>query len=140
MRFLHTSDWHLGRSFHREDMLGAQARFVDHLVDTVRSEGVEAVLISGDLYDRALPPVDAVALCDEALRRLRDEKARVVVISGNHDSAQRLGFGSRLMDSAGVHLRTDPEHVGRPMPPRRRHRDLRHPLPRTRGRTRPLGA
>ncbi len=115
MRALHTSDWHLGRSFHREDMLGAQARFVDHLVETVRSEDVDTVLISGDLYDRALPPVDAVALCDEALRRLKDTKARVVVISGNHDSAQRLGFGAHLMDSSGVHLRSDPEDVGRPV-------------------------
>lgn len=115
MRLLHTSDWHLGRSFHREDMLGAQGRFVDHLVATVRSERVDAVLVSGDLYDRALPPVDAVALCDEALRRLAAERVQVVVISGNHDSAQRLGFGSPLMDLAGVHVRTDPETVGTPV-------------------------
>jgi exonuclease SbcD len=115
MRLLHTSDWHLGRSFHREDMLDAQARFVDHLVDTVRSEGVDAVLVSGDLYDRALPPVDAVALCDEALRRLAAEQIQVIVISGNHDSAQRVGFGADLMDAAGVHLRADPQSVGRPV-------------------------
>lgn len=115
MRLLHTSDWHLGRSFHREDMLGAQARYVDHLVETVRSEGVDAVLVSGDLYDRALPPVDAVALCDEALKRLAAEKVQVVIISGNHDSAQRLGFGSGLMDAAGVHLRSDPQSVGTPV-------------------------
>jgi exonuclease SbcD len=115
MRFLHTSDWHLGRSFHREDMLGAQARHVDHLVETVRAEGVDAVLVSGDLYDRALPPVDAVALCDEALKRLAAEKVQVVIISGNHDSAQRLGFGSGLMDASGVHLRSDPQSVGAPV-------------------------
>jgi exonuclease SbcD len=115
MRLLHTSDWHLGRSFHREDMLGAQARYVDHLVETVREEGVDAVLVSGDLYDRALPPVDAVALCDEALKRLAAEKVQVVIISGNHDSAQRLGFGSGLMDAAGVHLRSDPQSVGSPV-------------------------
>jgi exonuclease SbcD len=115
MRLLHTSDWHLGRSFHREDMLGAQARFVDHLVETVRAESVDAVLVSGDLYDRALPPVDAVALCDEALRRLAAEKVQVIVISGNHDSAQRLGFGSGLMDAAGVHVRADPASVGTPV-------------------------
>ena len=107
MRLLHTSDWHLGRSFHREDLLSAQARFVDFLVDTVRSEGVDAVLVSGDVYDRALPPVDAVALCDDALRRLAGTGARVVLISGNHDSARRLGFGSGLIDTAGIHLRTD---------------------------------
>jgi DNA repair protein SbcD/Mre11 len=115
MRLLHTSDWHLGRSFHREDMLGAQARYVDHLVETVRSEGVDAVLVSGDLYDRALPPVDAVALCDEALKRLAAEKVQVVIISGNHDSAQRLGFGSGLMDASGIHLRSDPRSVGAPV-------------------------
>ncbi|GAA4157062.1 exonuclease SbcCD subunit D [Actinomadura keratinilytica] len=114
MRFLHTSDWHLGRSFHREDLLSAQGDFIDHLVETARSERVDAVLVSGDVYDRALPPVDAVKLADEALRRLR-EVARVVVISGNHDSARRLGFGAGLMDAAGVHLRTDPAAVGEPV-------------------------
>src|SRR5690606_41470388 len=97
MRVLHTSDWHLGRTFHRESLLGAQAAFVDHLVETVRAERVDVVAVSGDLYDRALPPVDAVALCDEALRRLVAAGAQVVIISGNHDSATRLGFGTDLM-------------------------------------------
>ncbi|MFI0444213.1 exonuclease SbcCD subunit D [Actinomadura sp. 6N118] len=114
MRLLHTSDWHLGRSFHREDLLGAQAAFVDHLVDTVRSENVDCVLISGDVYDRALPAVDAVRLCNEALERLA-ALTRVVLIAGNHDSVQRLGFGSSLMDKAGVHVRTDPASVGEPI-------------------------
>jgi exonuclease SbcD len=114
MRLLHTSDWHLGRSFHRADLLGAQAAFIDHLVETVRAERVDAVLVSGDVYDRALPPVDAVRLCDEALRRLA-ELTRVVLIAGNHDSAQRLGFGADLMDAAGVHVRTDPVSVGEPV-------------------------
>jgi exonuclease SbcD len=115
MRLLHTSDWHLGRSFHREDLLGAQARFIDFLVDTVVSEAVDAVLVSGDVYDRALPSVDAVSLCNEALRRLMATGTRVVLISGNHDSARRLGFGADLIDAAGVHLRTDPRHVGDPV-------------------------
>jgi exonuclease SbcD len=114
MRLLHTSDWHLGRSFHRVDLLGAQAAFVDHLVETVRAERVDAVLVSGDVYDRALPPVDAVRLCDEALHRLA-ELTRVVLIAGNHDSAQRLGFGAGLMGTAGVHVRTDQAQVGEPV-------------------------
>ena len=62
MRFLHTSDWHLGRSFHQVGLLGAQAAFVDHLVETVRAEAVDAVLVSGDVYDRALPSPDTVEL------------------------------------------------------------------------------
>ena len=115
MRILHTSDWHLGRSFHREGLLGAQASYVDHLLDTVESAAVDLVVVSGDVYDRALPPVDAVALADETFARLAASRARVVVTSGNHDSARRLGFNSRLIDSAGVHFRTDAASCGTPV-------------------------
>ncbi|MGI5288781.1 exonuclease SbcCD subunit D [Nonomuraea polychroma] len=109
MRILHTSDWHLGRTFHRESLLAGQAAFVDHLVETVRAEHVDVVAVAGDVYDRALPPVDAVALLDEALARLVSAGARVVLISGNHDSALRLRFGSALFEAAGVHVRTAPD-------------------------------
>ncbi|MEV4468424.1 exonuclease SbcCD subunit D [Nonomuraea salmonea] len=115
MRILHTSDWHLGRSFHRESLLAAQAAFVDHLVETVRAERVDVVAVAGDVYDRALPPVDAVALLDEALARLRAAGARVVLISGNHDSALRLRFGSALFEAAGVHVRTSPDQSWEPV-------------------------
>ncbi|MBG0831008.1 exonuclease SbcCD subunit D [Planomonospora sp. ID67723] len=115
MRVLHTSDWHLGRSFHRESLLSAQGAFVDHLVETVRAERVDVVVVSGDVYDRALPSVDAVELCNQALRRLVAEGVRTIMISGNHDSARRLGFGADLIDAAGVHLRTDPARVGEPV-------------------------
>ncbi|MEJ7833554.1 MAG: exonuclease SbcCD subunit D [Nocardioides sp.] len=108
MRILHTSDWHLGRSFHREGMLTHQASYVDHLLQVVDSERVDLVVVAGDVYDRALPPVDAVRLADETLVRLAASRADVVLTSGNHDSAQRLGFSSRLIDAAGVFIRTDP--------------------------------
>lgn len=115
MRLLHTSDWHLGRSFHGEDLLGAQAVFVDHLVETVREQAVDVVLVAGDVYDRALPPVDAVQLASEALRRLAAERVRVVVTSGNHDSVHRLGFAADLIDSAGIHLRTRADRLQEPV-------------------------
>ncbi len=115
MRVLHTSDWHLGRSFHRVGMLGAQATYVDHLVETVEAEGVDLVVVAGDIYDRALPPVDAVELASETFARLAGSRARVVVTSGNHDSPVRLGFNSRLADAAGVHLRTRWQDVGTPV-------------------------
>ncbi|MEO9323930.1 exonuclease SbcCD subunit D [Nocardioides sp. C4-1] len=115
MRILHTSDWHLGRSFHREGMLTHQATYVDHLLEVVAAEQVDLVVVSGDVYDRALPPVDAVRLADDALVRLAHSRATVVVSSGNHDSAHRLGFSARLIDAAGVHLRTDPAGVGTPV-------------------------
>jgi DNA repair protein SbcD/Mre11 len=113
VRILHTSDWHLGRSFHREGMLAHQAAYVDHLLEVVRTESVDLVVVAGDVYDRALPQVDAVALADDALARLAASGARTVITSGNHDSAQRLGFGARLADAAGVHIRTDAGSVGR---------------------------
>jgi DNA repair protein SbcD/Mre11 len=115
MRFLHTSDWHLGRSLHRADLREAQAGFLDHLVDTVRAERVDAVLVAGDVYDRAIPPVDAVALYEDALARLRAAGARVILISGNHDSARRLGVNSALIDASGVHLRTRPAALADPV-------------------------
>lgn len=115
MRILHTSDWHLGRSFHREGLLDAQSRFVDHLIETARAEQVDVVAVSGDVFDRALPPVDAVQVASDALRRLVSARIRVVLTSGNHDSAPRLGFASDLIDAAGVHIRTDPASVGRPV-------------------------
>ena len=115
MRILHTSDWHLGRSFHREGMLDHQATFVDHVLEVVEAERVDLVVVSGDIYDRALPQVDAVRLADETFARLASSRAKVVVSSGNHDSAQRLGFGSRLIDAAGVFIRTDAGAVGRPV-------------------------
>jgi DNA repair protein SbcD/Mre11 len=115
MRFLHTSDWHLGRSLHRADLKGAQAAFLDHLVETARSERVDAVLVAGDVYDRAIPPVDSVELYEEALARLRAVGARVILISGNHDSARRLGVNSALIDASGVHLRTRPAGLAVPV-------------------------
>jgi exonuclease SbcD len=115
MRLLHTSDWHLGRSLHRADLRAAQSAFLDHLVEVARAEKVDAVLVAGDIYDRAVPPVDAVELCEDALLRLHDTGAAIVLISGNHDSARRLGFGSGLLEKAGVHLRTRPGALARPV-------------------------
>lgn len=106
MKLLHTSDWHLGRSFHGVGTLAAQRRFADQLLDTVMAENVDVVLVAGDVYDRALPSVDVVNLFDDILARLNKAGVQVVVTSGNHDSATRLGFGGRLLESAGVHLRT----------------------------------
>ena len=115
MRILHTSDWHLGRSFHREGLLDAQATFVDHLLETVEAEEVDLVLVAGDVYDRALPPVDAVELADETFARLAASRAKAVVTSGNHDSHIRLGFNARLADAAGIHFRTRWQEVGTPV-------------------------
>lgn len=107
MRLLHTSDWHLGRTLHGVDLTSHQQAFLDHLVDVVREERVDAVLVAGDVYDRAIPPVESVAQLSDTLRRL-SEHAAVVVTPGNHDSAIRLGFGADLMrDRVRVLARLD---------------------------------
>jgi exonuclease SbcD len=115
MKLLHTSDWHLGRSFHGVGMLDAQRAFVDQLVDAVARHAVDVVLIAGDVYDRALPGVDVVHLLDDALVRLTSAGAQVVLTSGNHDSAIRLGFASRLLERGGVHLRTRLDSLDQPL-------------------------
>ena len=114
MRLLHTADWHLGRSFHGEGLLDVQAQWLDWLVDVARDQRVDAILVAGDLYDRALPPVDAVRLAGDALCRLA-AIAPVVAIPGNHDSAARLAFGAGLLERAGLHLRTDPRACADPV-------------------------
>lgn len=113
MRLLHTSDWHLGRTLHGVNLHAAQQAVVDHLVEVVAAEEVDVVLISGDVYDRAIPPVESVALLGSALARL-SQLAQVIVTSGNHDSATRLGFGSAVFRDE-VHIRTSLADVGRPV-------------------------
>jgi len=115
VRILHTSDWHLGRSFHRVPMLDAQAAYIDHLVETVREHSVDVVVVAGDVYDRAVPPLSAVQLFDDALHRLAADGVPTVMISGNHDSARRLGVGAGLIARAGIHLRTDPGECSTPV-------------------------
>jgi exonuclease SbcD len=115
MRFLHTSDWHLGRSLHGEPMLAHQRAFLGWLRDLALEREVAAVLVAGDVYDRAVPSLDAVQALDEALASFVSAAIPVVLISGNHDSAVRLGFGSSLHQVAGVHLRTRIADLDRPV-------------------------
>ncbi|WP_066522642.1 metallophosphoesterase family protein [Curtobacterium ammoniigenes] len=96
MRILHTGDWHLGRTLLGTDLLEHQAAFLRFLTDVVDERAVDLVVVAGDVYDRAIPPVPAVRLLSHALHEL-SRRAQVVVVPGNHDSAVRLGFGADLM-------------------------------------------
>lgn len=105
MRLIHTADWHLGRIFHGVHLTEDQAHVLEQLIDLVRESKVDVVLVSGDIYDRAVPPPEAVALLDDVLSRLiLDCKVSVVIIAGNHDSPDRLGFASRLLAGQGLHV------------------------------------
>ncbi|MEU6320704.1 exonuclease SbcCD subunit D [Streptomyces sp. NPDC047009] len=115
MRILHTSDWHLGRQLHRVSLLDEQRAFLEYLLETVRHEQVEAVAVAGDVFDRAIPPLDAIDLFKWILEELADLQVPLVMISGNHDSPRRLGVNARLIEHAGIHLRTDVDDCARPV-------------------------
>ena len=113
MRILHTGDWHLGRSLLGADLLEHQAAFLDHLVGVVVQRSVDLVVVAGDVYDRAIPPVDAVRMLSSVLERLATV-ATVVVTPGNHDSAVRLGFGSAVMNDR-VRILSEPARLADPV-------------------------
>ena len=111
MRILHTSDWHFGRTLHGVDLAPAIDLFCQWLVDTVRRESIDVVLVSGDVYDRPIPSLVAVRQLEKVLSEL-SELATVVLTSGNHDSSTRLGFASALLRPE-IHLVTSVDEVGR---------------------------
>ncbi|MGK9148007.1 exonuclease subunit SbcD [Plantibacter flavus] len=113
MRILHTSDWHLGRSLHGVDLLQHQRAFLEHLEQLVIDRSVDVLLVAGDIYDRAIPPVEAVTLLSESLSRLAAH-TRVILAPGNHDSAIRLGFGAAMLRD-GIDIRADIARVGEPV-------------------------
>jgi exonuclease SbcD len=115
MRLIHTSDWHLGRTLHGEPLLEQQRVFLDWLVGVAVDRSADAVLVAGDVYDRAIPSTDAVALLDGALVEFARARIPVIMTSGNHDSAIRLGFGGALQEAAGIHVRTRVADLDRPV-------------------------
>lgn len=115
MRILHTSDWHIGRTFHGHSTLTALAEVLEALVQTVRDRGVSVVVVAGDVFDSSTPSGDAVELLDEVLLNLRAAGAQVILTSGNHDSPARLGAKAAFAKHAGIHVLTRPERVVEPV-------------------------
>lgn len=104
MRFLHLSDLHLGKRVNEFSMLEDQAYILKEILNIIDEQKVEAVLIAGDIYDKVIPSAEAVRLLDDFLTRLAARELPVFLISGNHDSAERVAFGSRLMSSRQIYL------------------------------------
>lgn len=105
MKFIHTSDWHIGRQFHNVSLLEDQRHVLNQLIEHIEQEAVDAVVIAGDIYDRSVPPAAAVELLDDVLNKICAELGvPVLLIPGNHDSAERLRFASRQLRQAGVHI------------------------------------
>lgn len=104
MKLIHLSDLHIGKRVNEVSMIEDQAYILSRILEIIDAEMPEAVLISGDVYDRTVPAAEAVTLFDDFLWQLSRRKREVFVISGNHDSAERLAFGGRLMEGTGIHL------------------------------------
>ncbi|WP_045464950.1 exonuclease SbcCD subunit D [Vibrio hyugaensis] len=105
MKFIHTSDWHLGRQFHNVSLLDDQQAVLDQLIQYIESNPVDAVVVAGDIYDRSVPPTIAIELLNKVVKRICGElNTPMILISGNHDGAERLGFGSEQMKNAGLHI------------------------------------
>jgi exonuclease SbcD len=115
VRLIHTSDWHLGRGLHGADLLAHQGAFLEWLRAQAVERAVDLVVVAGDVYDRAVPSTDAVQLLNETLVGFARDGIPMVLTSGNHDSAVRLGFGSGLVEAAGIHVRTRVADLARPV-------------------------
>jgi hypothetical protein len=115
VRFIHTSDWHLGRSFHRQDLLATQAQFLNWLLALAKKEAVGAVLVAGDVYDRSQPPADAVKLLDSTVSDFAQARIPLIITAGNHDSPVRLQYGKNLFADQGIHIRANLESVTEPV-------------------------
>ncbi|WP_342660708.1 Nuclease SbcCD subunit D [Rhodococcus ruber] len=115
MRILHTSDWHIGRTFHGVDLLSDQAQALAALAALVAERHVDVVVVAGDVYDRSIPSADAVAVCNAGLEAIRAAGAVIVATSGNHDSPVRLGAGAAFAAEGGLHLITRVSQIDRPV-------------------------
>lgn len=105
MKIIHTSDWHIGKIVNEFSMIEDQKYILNRLIDLIEKENPEVLIIAGDVYDRSIPPVEAVELLNETLSNLIiDKKVKVLAISGNHDSGERLSFGSQILEKHGLYI------------------------------------
>lgn len=116
MRFLHTADWHLGRIFYGQYLTDDQAYVLEHQFFTIlKEEKIDGILLAGDVFDRAVPPIEAIELWDSIITRLAmDCKVPLFVVSGNHDGAERLEVGRSMLSESGIHIWGSPHHALQP--------------------------
>ena len=116
MRFLHTADWHLGRIFYGQYLTDNQAYVLEHQFFTIlKEERIDGILLAGDVFDRAVPPIEAIELWDSIITRLAmDYKVPLFVVSGNHDGAERLEVGRSMLSESGIHIWGSPHHALQP--------------------------
>ena len=114
MKIIHTSDWHIGKIVNEYSMIDDQKYILNKLIELIDEENADVLMIAGDVYDRSIPPVEAVELLNETLSSLViDRNVSVLVISGNHDSGERLSFGSKILEKQGLYIAGSDEELYR---------------------------
>ena len=125
MKFIHTSDWHIGRQFHNVSLLDDQSYVLDQLIQYIKQESVDALIIAGDIYDRSIPPATAVELLDKILKTICvDLSVPVILIPGNHDSAECLRFAANQLKQSGLYILGDLGNVTEPVIIQNKHESL----------------
>ncbi|MDG1733628.1 MAG: exonuclease SbcCD subunit D [Thalassotalea sp.] len=116
MRFIHTSDWHIGRLFQNISLLDDQLFVLKQIKQYAKDYNVDALIVAGDIFDRSVPPAEAVDALNNFFQQIEDELAiPIIMISGNHDSAKRLRFGAKQMQKSGLHILADVKAVTEPV-------------------------
>ena len=104
MKFLHISDLHIGRKIYNYSLINNQENALNQIIELIEKENIKSVLISGDIYDKPVPPAEAVTLFDTFLTKLAKMELNIFIISGNHDSPERIQFGNQLFQSRNIHI------------------------------------
>ena len=105
MKIIHTGDWHIGKIVNEFSMIDDQRYILNELIKLINLEKPDVLIIAGDIYDRSIPPVEAVDLLNEVFSKiLIDNKVKIVAISGNHDSGERVSFGSKILEKEGLYI------------------------------------
>lgn len=115
IKLIHTADWHLGRVLHNESLLNEQAHVLEQILAYIQAHQVDGLLVAGDIYDRSIPPAEAIALLSRFINLLNELRVPIIMITGNHDGAERLSFAAKQLQESGVHILGDLNQVSVPV-------------------------
>lgn len=115
MKIFHTADWHIGKLLHKENLIEEQREVLFKFLDDIDEKKPDAVIVAGDIYDTAIPRIEAIDLLDEIINEIISRDVKLIMISGNHDSSDRLSFGSRMFRDNGLFMVTDCENIENPI-------------------------
>ena len=104
MKFLHISDLHFGKRLENISLIDDQLYIVQQILNIIKSKSIDAILVAGDIYDRSIPPIEAVTLFDYTLKQFFDLNIPIYMVSGNHDSVERLSFGSSILKNSNIYI------------------------------------